>query len=412
MKISQNQTMLMFFILTALVPIMAVDMSKGLTYAPGGIALIFLAIHYFIFKTKFILTRSTLIFVISVLALSAASLLWADHFDESLSKVEKLALLLPPQVLLISFALSLRHDQIAPYIHIFSYGVIGASVLYCFEMLSGGVIYNLFRGAPLFEKVSPHEFNVAAVVLALYSFMAMAILKQSKKPAFLYGALWGVLLIALTITESQSAQLAFIVGAVFLFAFPYRSKWAWAGLKGIILTLMLVAPFLAIYLYQNFAPAIENLPMMGRAFAGHRLEIWDYVSRFMLENPLVGHGIEVTRATVFDSKQIFSNTNTTLHPHNFAVQIWVEFGLVGILIAMFFMYKLLTLIQNNFSEQQQRFILPTLMATLVPASFAFGLWQGWWTAIFFHLAAMSIMICKVTGDEQKAKTGPDDAASQ
>ena len=34
------------------------------------------------------------------------------------------------------------------------------------------------------------------------------------------------------------------------------------------------------------------------------------------------------------------------------------------------------------------------MAALVPASTAYGIWQGWWIALLFHVIAMALIACK------------------
>ena len=89
-----------------------------------------------------------------------------------------------------------------------------------------------------------------------------------------------------------------------------------------------------------------------------------------------------------------------LHPHNFAIQIWAEFGLFGILIAMAMMNTLLSTIQNKFTVKQQKILLPTLIATMMPAAAAYGLWQGWWIAIMFHVAAMALIAAKFAGEDE------------
>lgn len=166
---------------------------------------------------------------------------------------------------------------------------------------------------------------------------------------------------------------------------------------------MLTAPFFISYIYENFAQSMQDFPVLARAYAGHRLEIWDYVSRYALQEPLHGYGIEMTRATLdFDSQRQFLDENNVLHPHNFAIQIWVEFGLIGILTATGLMYAFFTTIEKNFSIAQQKIILPTLMATLVPAAVAYGLWQGQWIGLMFHITAVTLITATLVHEEKEA----------
>ncbi len=142
---------------------------------------------------------------------------------------------------------------------------------------------------------------------------------------------------------------------------------------------------------------------MAHAYAGHRLEIWDYVSRYALQEPIHGYGIEMVRATLdFDSKRQFLDENNVLHPHNFAIQLWAEFGIIGIFTAMALVYAFFTSIEKNFSIPQQKVILPTVMATLIPASVAYGLWQGQWIGLMFHVAAVTLMATTLAHEEKEA----------
>ena len=393
----QNRISFFFCLLTALIPLLAVDMPRGLALMPGVLGIIFYTLYCFAFDTKPVFSWKTGLFVLAIFMLSGFSLIWALHFDVSLKQVFKLVFLLPPQIALISLARSFSKDHLKPYIHFFPYGIALAALFLNFEIIGGGIVFNLIRGEPVGIPADPDEFNRAAVILSLYSFSALAILKHYSNHPLYFLVILFPLTTALLMTESQSAQLSFIVGVCFLLFFPYRSKVAWHGLTFLILILTAAAPFFISTVYDYYAHAIQDMPMMTRAYAGHRLEIWDYVSRYALREPLHGFGIEATRAiTDFDSGRIFKDNNTTLHPHNFVLQIWIEFGLTGILTAMYFIYALFSKMRDHFTPARQKIILPTVMAAMVPGAAAFGIWQGWWIALLFHLAAMCLIACKFT----------------
>lgn len=339
--------------------------------------------------------------------MATLSIVWAKFPDLSSGQVIKLSYLLPPQILLISLALSLNKEQLKPYIHLFPYGLIIGSVYLCFELLSGGVIFNLIRSIPIDAAINPAEFNRASVGIILYFFSAVAILTIHLKKSLAFIIMLIPTIAILLVSDSQSALLAFIAGFIFLFLFPYQSKKAWLGLKVIILTLMLISPFVMSYIYENFAETIQSIPLMARGYAGARLELWDYISRYALQEPLHGYGIRATRLiTDFDSKLVFDIVNTVLHPHNFVLQIWIEFGLIGILIGMFLIERGISLIQYKFSMAQQKILLPTMMAALGPCATAYGMWQGWWIALLFHVAAMSLIACKFVEGGEKSNNVP------
>ena len=392
-----------FCIIISLIPFLGVNIPRVYTFLPAAIASIGFGLYYFFGTYKPQISIKAAILVLITLSLSATSLLWAKHFDISKAKVIKLLALLPPQILLISFITSLTKEQLNPIAKLLPMGFLAAVGLLGFEILTKGTFYNLIRGIDASAIVDPDDFNRGAVSLSLYSFIIFALLglKINKWKAALLSLL--PLTIITFLSESQSAQLCMIVGLIFLFAFPYQSKIAFRSLKFLILALVFTAPFFITHIYENFAQTIQDIPGMSNAYAGIRLEIWDFISRYALQEPVHGYGIEMTRETIdFDSKREFFKEDTILHPHNFAIQIWVEFGIIGISILMGLIYALFTSIERNFTTTQQKIILPTVMATLVPASFAYGMWQSQWIGLMFHIAAITLIASTLLHEEKKA----------
>jgi O-antigen ligase len=209
---------------------------------------------------------------------------------------------------------------------------------------------------------------------------------------------------ALIFSVCQTAQLMFLVGFAVYFAFPYASKWAWVGLKAIIMILMVIAPFTVGFVFHHFAHSLMDVNVVKDASGGARLEIWDYVSRYALQHPFFGYGADVTRTiTDFDCAYVFNTINLVNHPHNFVLQIWIEYGLFGILITMGVIYKALTLIQTQYSIAQQKILLPTFLAGMVAASTAYGLWQGMWIGAMFFAAAMAILASRIVIDNSQGE---------
>lgn len=375
-----------------------------MAFAPALTGTIIFALYAIIGSTKPKLSKSTIIFIATILALAAASTLWSVSAETSKEKFLKLLILLPPQILLISLATSLTKEQLSPLKKAFPIGLLIASIVLCTEIITGGILYNFIRGNPLIIATDPDNFNRACVGVALYSFASYGILGTCthKLRAFLIA--FTPIFVALYMTESLSSQLCMCVGLLFLFAFPYKYKISFKILKFMMIALIFSAPFIISDIYYTEAMTIQNLPLMQNGYAGHRLEIWDYVSRYGMQSPIWGHGIEVTRTiTDFDSKLMFYEDNLVLHPHNFVMQIWLEFGLLGIAIASFFMYFALTTIEKKFTIAQQKILLPTFMATLVPAAFAYGLWQGLWVGLIFHVAAIALMAATLNSDNAKSE---------
>lgn len=393
-------SLLCFFL--AIVPVMAVDMPKALAVYPGLIGVIFYCLYRYGLKINLGLSKNALALCGIIFGLSCVSLIWAAHIEASSRKVIEFALLLPPQILLISLASRISREQVAPYIHYYSYAIVIGTLLVVLETFWGGVIFNLTHGRPSQNVPEIYEYNRGVVLLVMCSFGAMAILKEKFQhhlaPLLIIIPLLGTLIFSVC----QSAQLMFIVGFATLFLFPYKSRIAWSLLKGLILIMMLVAPFAVSILFHHMTSDLANLSIVRDASGAHRLEIWDYVARYALHRPFFGYGVEVTRAiTDFDCAYIFNPINTVIHPHNFVLQIWIEFGLVGILIAMGLIYHMLTLIQENYTVAQQKILLPTVAAGLVAASVSYGMWQGMWIGALFYAGAMTLIAVKMVAKSDK-----------
>jgi len=390
----------LFCILSAMVPLLVVDLPKGTSFFPALVGVLCYALYHFGLKIKLGISKNTLILCLILFCVPLLSLIWASHFEASTSKVIQLLTLLPPQILLISFVAKISRDDISQKIHYYAYAVSAGALLIILEICTGGKLFELFRGASFDTAPQTYEYNRAAVLLVMCSFSAIAILKQKIQHKLSPFIIVIPLLIALYLSVCQSAELMFVIGFLTLFLFPYQSKWAWNGLKGIILTLMLIAPFIIPTIFQHVTNNIYDISFFKNAYAGHRLEIWDYISRYALQHPFFGYGVEATRAiTDFDCKFVFNDSNLVLHPHNFVVQIWIEFGLFGILIAMGLMYKALSLIQTKFTVEQQKILLPTFLSTLLASSTAYGMWQGMWVGALFYTAAMCLLACKMTPEK-------------
>ena len=192
------------------------------------------------------------------------------------------------------------------------------------------------------------------------------------------GLLTMALLAILYQTASQSVQLAFIVFVLFWAAFPTRFQPAWIALAILIALAVIAAPWVSQLAFKELAENFHHAPWLQNGYAAERLEIWDYVGRYALQHPFHGFGIEATRAVeAFDTAEIYQKGVTILHPHNFALQLWIEFGLLGVLpaaaLAGFLLYRLAAL-----PTTMSRLGVGVFTACLSIAATGYGLWQSWW----------------------------------
>ncbi|MCA3340737.1 MAG: O-antigen ligase family protein [Roseomonas sp.] len=206
----------------------------------------------------------------------------------------------------------------------------------------------------------------------------------------------------------ETARLATIAGlgaAVLSLAAPRLvPKLVGAGV-GLVILLM---PFLV-----GLVPQIPsaNLPPS----AVHRLVIWDFAAQRIAEKPLTGWGLEASRAMPGGRAQPDAATldrlNITtpaqreflvlphvevmpLHPHNGALQLWLELGGIGALIGAALMLALGFAASRSAAPAVGAGMLASAAVT---GMLSFGLWQAWWFASLL-LAIVSLTTQKGIGN--------------
>ncbi|MCB1562690.1 MAG: O-antigen ligase family protein [Alphaproteobacteria bacterium] len=402
--------------LLCLLPLIAVTAPRLLAYLPGLAGLIGVLGFWVRYKTWPSIPLNLALWLAAFIALAALSSLWAIDPPFALERSGKLLPVFLGGVLVVSFASHAQPSDIRLFRFLFPVGVLAAGVLCVLNLYAGGALYSILHGGEPGDAVNPSFFNRGVVFFTLSLFTAFFALcasgdakdRAGRRERFskAIGLALGLVSIAILFkTQSQSAQLALLGGAAAFLLFPYRTKGAWAVLGVLITGAMLVLPFAAHAAFQHLASALYDMAWFSKGYAADRLEIWDYVSRRALEQPLHGFGIEATRAiTDFDTQQLYSPTKGVLHPHNFTLQLWIEFGLPGVLLAGAFIGFILRKI-GTLPGRAARVALATFIATLCVASTGYGLWQGWWLGSFAALAAFTVIAGKM-GAVVEAKAEP------
>ena len=129
--------------------------------------------------------------------------------------------------------------------------------------------------------------------------------------------------------------------------------------------------------YNLYLTALQKL---------HRLMIWSYVKEKILEKPLMGHGFFSSRNIANEMRDTESGTKyqlIPLHPHNSILQIWLELGLLGIIIFFSFIKLILDKIYYYFQINRSvaTITFMTFFQVLTIGQISFGFWQSWWLAI-------------------------------
>jgi O-antigen ligase len=207
----------------------------------------------------------------------------------------------------------------------------------------------------------------------------------------------------LIVLPGETARLATIAGlaaALLSLAAPrLMPKLVGAGVAVLILLMPLLVAFI---------PQIPSASLPPSAV--HRLVIWDFAAARIAEKPLAGWGLEASRAMPGGRAQPDAATldrlNITtpaqreflvlphvelmpLHPHNGALQLWLELGGIGALIGAALMLALGFAAARSAAPAVGAGMLASAAVT---GMLSFGLWQAWWVAsLLLAMVALALV---------------------
>lgn len=204
--------------------------------------------------------------------------------------------------------------------------------------------------------------------------------------------------------ESMAAIVALAAGLAVAAIAWYRPRLGCGVLLAASVVALLGMPLIATGLERAGLGEANGLPNSTR----HRVMIWAYATEQIAAKPLFGWGfdasrfvgdvpIELTPGVVRDAMP--------LHPHNAGLQILLELGLLGGLLALVLLVALLRRLGGGagaVAAAQQG----CYAAALVIASASFGIWQNRWIAVLVT-AAVLLRMAQPNPPAQREGT-PDD----
>jgi exopolysaccharide production protein ExoQ len=269
--------------------------------------------------------------------------------------------------------------------------------------------YDLLSGGGLSRHISvrvfhPFRLNQIAVGLAILALPVTAWLIERGR--------WALALMAAAMMVGTIGLLQDIAAkTAFAMSLPVMGLlYCW---RGAIARLAAILSIIGILTAPLTLPALGRMPAVLAAAdaikgsAWHRLLIWSFVGERSAERPLLGWGLDGSRAIPGGTEEIRPGLKRLpLHPHNAALQLWLELGIPGALLSAFFVGWLwLRLGTAPWPRLYAAAAGGSLTAALVTASGAYGIWQEWWLGTL-GLALFAVLVIARAAEPPAAATRP------
>ncbi len=264
------------------------------------------------------------------------------------------------------------------------------------DSMTGNAIRAGVRGLAEVPMTLAFGLKPAGSVMALLLPLAAALpIPALSRVTFL--AMGVLMLVVLPGDTAKIAALAGMVAAAAAWLAPRAApRLLGAGIGVVILVMPLLVALIP-------AAPVERLP----GSAVHRMMIWDFTAARIAERPLLGWGMEASRAIpgaraqpdaeALDRMRVtdpalrrwFAEPHVQilpLHPHNGALQVWLELGAVGAAIAALLAWFLGVAAARAPSPAAAA---GALASGAVTAMLSFGAWQAWWVAAMLLAVAVS-----------------------
>ena len=256
----------------------------------------------------------------------------------------------------------------------FSFGLVFGAVLLLIELKNGAPMRAFFG-----LRFEEYRLNRTVVVLLLLLFPFLALIMVQKR--------WkaGIIVLILPVwaifsSESGAAMLGLMVGVLTLVLALWQWRLALYAVGSAAMLAVFTAPWQGIILTEILSQTLhEHLRSTSSAI---RVEIYRAFGRAVEYAPFFGSGFNV--ASHLEKEPAYASIPEKLnyfiefgHAHNASLQIWVEFGLAGAVLA-----ALILIVALRQIASAPQVIRPALLAFFA-ASFAIaiishGAWQAWW----------------------------------
>jgi O-antigen ligase len=328
----------------------------------------------------------------------AVSAAWAPNPLRSLLIAGRLAGLFAAGLALVAVVPVIADP--ARLVRCFLVGVVLGLAILAVESATSGLLTR-----PFFVRgfVMP-ELNQASDALAMLAL-----------PAAAWLALWRRPVLAVLLLLAAAAAIYGLVGTAAQASFAVALAtaalcWRWrrpvARAAAVLAVLAVAAAPLTLPRLAAVAPLMRGAAEV-KSSASHRLLIWSFVGARIAEKPLLGWGLDSSRA--IPGGQVLIRPGQPwlpLHPHDAPLQLWLELGVPGAVLGALVAGWLWTgLAAAEWPHLFAAAAAGGLAAAMTELLATYGLWEEWWLGTLW-LAAFLVLVMARAAAPAKAERSP------
>ncbi|MDP3852281.1 O-antigen ligase [Phenylobacterium sp.] len=339
--------------------------------------------------------RPAAIALVVILAWSLGSMAWSPYTPTDLEGATAFKLIV--QAALYWAVVCAARDASPPTrtaaLRILAWGLAALGLLLSVETATGALVYRTLReamGDPIRPDLAIRNVAQAGFVLALLTPAgALAALRTGQSRWLIAPMVAGSLGVALLFaTDAPAVALAAAaLAGLTVHQWPRIGPRVLAAVTGVF---FLSAPAL-VWLAQKagaYALVEANVPTSWALRMGY----WRRAVAWIGDHPSRGWGLDASR--------MFS-PGIKLHPHDAALQLWLELGLIGAMAAAVFWASILWGLGHKRRDPARAVGAATAAAYLTYSAFSFGVWQEWFLAI----GALAAAACVLAARQPAARAG-------
>ena len=305
---------------------------------------------------------------------AASSMIWSPYRPEALWSGTAAKLLAQGVLYWAAFCAVRRADAaiLRQAMWVFLAGLSLLATVLIFEAATGAMLYQKVRmaiGDPIRPDLAVK--NVAQGVFVLAVLWAPAALAAIRLGWWQLSVLLAAGVAAGSIGLAADAPILALVAGVVAAAALWRWPLAAARVMAAGAALFFLAAPLVVWglqqsgLYARIQEAVSLSWSM-------RMDYWSYAIGWIGDKPFRGWGLDASR---------MFGPGIRLHPHNGALQIWLELGLIGAAAAAVFWASLFHRLERRAPDPGAMAGAAAAVAYLTFAAVSFGVWQEWWLAL-------------------------------